>query len=237
MTQPQTHGANIAARINELQIAVARAQAAHASRALELVDKPSDAKLQADLQAIENEAADYQRQIARLEVAAAEIERRNGVEARHARYEQVQAALGRIKRTRPKLRQLAQRMLDQIEPLGPLFAEWDALLADQRADAVAIVKSHAADSAEQRLERSAQFFTSCDHALRATAVQETLLAALQRAGLGRSGPDMTGRVELTGQIHQPGPSIDDVFKRADGTLLSALSEELKRRADEFGVVA
>lgn len=155
-------------------------QAAHGDASLALARGHCS---EAEVDALEEEIQAAEKAVHRLEAALAAQADANTDAAREARHQARQDARKQVDALGERMEALALAMVAQLEGLGPLVAEFDALSTKRRAaaaDAIRFPNSDATGKVERALARVVELA-----ALREGAVPSAALAALWRSGLTR----------------------------------------------------
>jgi hypothetical protein len=221
--------ATIDQRISAINEDMHDAQRAHAAIALTLVEDPGNEKAQAQLEALEVEIAEHQRQVKRLEGAKEQAALRDSAEHKKAELvllKQEHASLGQ---GLTRLHELAAALVGLFESVGPLLADYQKVADDNNSRAWRITKG-ACGTNEQLADRS--FDEHFKRKTRGAGAVPSVINAVWASGLGRTGLLLQGFVDV-GQC-QTNTTLDEEMNEQQKDVLSKLATLIARREAELG---
>lgn len=189
-----------------------------AERNTDLALKPDDAQLRAEVETLEREIEGNDRETARIESAIVGLARRNTVAERGKYLAQLAEHRAEVETTGRRMTALAEKLIAQIEGIGPLLSELATLSDTRREHARAVLRelrtgNRFSDHAMQHQASAAR---------RTGVVSAVVAAAMWRAGVGRLGLDLDPFVTV---VPPRDGTIDRYLK---GDLREVLREGLAR---------
>lgn len=210
---------NLEARLIAARSNLQTLQSTHGDASLALARGEAD---DAELDALEEEIRSAEKVIRRLEAAVAAQAEANTEAAREARHQARVDARQRVAELGGKMEALALQVVKQVEGLGPLLAEFEALSKERSNAASDAIRFSAMATGRTEREWAAVGERA---ALRQGAVPSAVLAALWRTGITK-----VLSVEYAGATLPP-PDFYGPFGQGD--LTSALKEALHRVQDQL----
>lgn len=204
-------------RIGSIEVNEASARDILGAKSIDLALTPTDSTLQREVESLERELAGYANERQRINLALAELERRDSAEGRRQRLKSVTNAVADVERLGKRAAKVSAELVRQAEALGPLLSELDSLLNERAQHTRNVIRNLPAPY--QR--RGNTYAEAADW--RRGVVDAPLAAALWRAGLGRLGPDLSAWLSIT-SVREHG----DRYMRGD---LRALLDENIANAD------
>lgn len=201
-------------------------------RNTDLALKPDDAQLRADVETLEREIERHDRETARIESAIVGLARRNTAAERGKHQAQLAEHRAEVETTGKRITALAEKLIAQIEGIGPLLSEFATLSDTRREHARAVLR-------ELRTGKRAHAHVmqyQADAARRTGVVSAVVAAAMWRAGIGRLGLDLDpwvtvvpprdGTIDryLKGDLRQV---LQEGIGRAEERLAYGMNEALK----------
>lgn len=188
-------------------------------KSIDSVMHPERPELKVEAEQLDAELAAHQRELVRV-AAAIEVSReRESLEGRRARMAQLFEHHATVDSTGKRMAVIAEKIIEQIDGLGPLLSEF-ATLSDQRralasqvvSEAARGVRHHKTGYFRDRYAESAHW--------RSKVVSPAVVAALWRSELGRLGLDLSSWVTISP------PAWDGRYARGD--LIAALREDIAK---------
>lgn len=172
-------------RIATLQVNQAALGQEHAAASLKLAEAEGEASKEALqlLESIEIDAAQCERDIARLRGALAVAQQRQSTESRRQIAASLKQQFDAIDKMGDDFDKLVNHVVDTIEGLGPVLEQIESIARNRRAAASAIVSASSAGRAGNRWDSVAE---SADGRQRSGGCV-AVAAAMWRSGLGRVG--------------------------------------------------
>lgn len=206
---------------------LASAKAEHAAASLSLVDASGDAKLQAQLESLEQEIAEHERKIKRLDAAKAEAEKRDTAESKAAELARLKQARADVDKGLARQGEIMREIVSAIDKLTPLVAELEVVGADTAGSGFAVLRG-CCDHREldRRWEPIADLLRG-----NATGVRAVVADALYRTALGRSGLHLRPFVSI--DPSRENFVLDDVLRNMRHKVSKTLDQVLDRRESEL----
>ncbi len=222
------HESAVEGQIRAARTALQDAQRDHAERLLKFHEKPSDVKLQGELEALENEIAQHERDIQRLEGAKVVASRRDAADAKQAEVETLKSNLAGVEKRLERQAEVAAKLVETVAALAPLLAEYQTLADDQHRAGWAIVRGAFASS-PKLAERN--FATHFVRALRGSGAVPAVVDALYASGLGSTGLQLDPFVSVSA-VRSSRPLAEQMQRDAQ-TVLSNLRRFVAQREAEM----
>jgi hypothetical protein len=209
-------------RIKAIDLNRASAAALLEEKRFDLVMNPEDATLRDQVESLEREIGGYERETARIESAIAELGRRDGVAERRKHLAQLSDHHSDVRTTGKRMTALTEKLIAQIEGVGPILSELATLSDTRRVHASAVLReaplrSRAANNRHSYVEAASR---------RNGVVSAVVVAAMWRAGLGRLGLDLEPLVSIV----PPRDGTTDRYLKGD---LRTLLHECIERSDRL----
>jgi hypothetical protein len=186
MTSTATRADRIDAQLIEANKRIQEATEAHADASLALIDTPSDKNLRAQLEALEVEIAQYQRDSKRLAGALNQARARDTKEAKAAHAAAMAQKFAMVRRASAKRIAAAAEVDKAIKTLSAALKSYDEAGQSVRGDALALFREAQLDAKGERDFARANLvgrLASGNNPSAASALSQRML----ESGLGRVG--------------------------------------------------
>jgi len=161
------------------------ARNALSASSLDLVDKPDDPDLLGELDRLEDTVDRLERERARLLLAEQEAGRQLTAAEREARIKAMKAGIKRVDDLGAQMVALAEKIVEGLDAVSPLLAEFEALSKDRSAISWDIFREGTPARRGERWE-SLRTYAGMERG----PVSVAIAAAAWRCGLGRIGPNL-----------------------------------------------
>lgn len=203
-------------RLRDIDANEASATTLLRDKSYDLAMAPANATLRAEVEKLEAEIEQHQKERGRIEAAIHETQRRDSVAGRRERAAQTKRDAASVDKAGKRAHALAVELVAHIERMAPLLNELETVLSERRQIARAVLAE-----ARPNEQRRAQVYRDAAD-WRRGVMSPVIAAALWRSGLGRLGADLEPWLQLV----PPRDGKADEYLRGD--LQTILARNIER---------
>lgn len=209
-------------RLRDIDTNEASATTLLRDRSYDLAMAPANATLRAEVEKLEAEIEQHQKERGRIQAAIHETQRRDSVAGRKRRAAQVAQDAASVSASGKRAQALAVELVQHIEQMAPILSGLETILAERCQIARAVL----AEARPNEQRRMQVYRDAADWRL--GVMSPVIVAALWRAGLGRLGADLSAWMQLVPP--RDGKAAGDEYLKGD---LQTLLARNIQRADEM----